>query len=329
MAEYRGIQGAAVQSRTASTGLLEGEIWYKSDDGTFRLQALASAAWATGGALTGARQSGGITGLQTAALQAGGYPGANTTTMTYDGSTWTAPGNNLNTGRYIAAIWGTQTAAVCATGSASGPPYTGTTAAEEFNGTSWTASNPINTARYGCFAGGTLTQGVVAGGSGPATYADDVEEYDGTSFSTVTSIPSDQGNGTSGAYTQTDVMCVGGGPGNKTTNSHYNGTSWTSLNGLSGDGRRGTGGALNSSTAPGFTTGGETATTNPITLTEEWDGTSFSTSTALPTATRDLASAGGGTGYAGIVAGGFNTAATTNTFEYTGVQVGSKTITTS
>ena len=329
MSEYRGIQGAAVKSRTASTGLQEGEIWYKSDTGTFQLQALSTAAWATGGALTGARQSGGITGLQTAALQAGGYPGANDTTMTYDGTSWTAPGNNLNTGRSIATIWGIQTSAVCATGSASGAPYTATTAAEEFNGTSWTASNPINTARYACFAGGTLTQGVVAGGGGPATYFDDVEEYDGTSFSTVTSIPSDQGNGGSGADLQTDMMCVGGGPGNKTTNSYYNGTSWTALNGLSGAGRRGNGGALNSSSAPGFTTGGETATTNPITLTEEWDGTSFSASTALPTATRDLASTGGGTGYAGIVAGGFSTAATANTFEYSGIQVGSQTITTS
>ena len=108
----------------------------------------------------------------------------------------------------------------------------------------------------------------------------------------------------------------------------HNGSSliiWITLD----SGRRGNAGSLNSSSAPGFTTGGETATTNPITTTEEWDGTSFSSGLALPAATRDMAGADGGTGYAGLVSGGYNTTTANQTFEWTGVQVGSKTITTS
>ena len=329
MAEYREIQGSAVQSRTSSTGLIEGEIWYDSSTGNFKLQTLVASSWASAPTLPGARQPAGQAGTQTAMVLAGGYPGTNDTTMTYDGTTWSAPGNNLNTARSVCCLWGIQGAAVCAGTGTSGAPYTSGTAAEEYNGTSWSNSNPINTSRFGVFAGGTLTQGVIAGGAGPSTYSAAVEEYDGTSFSSETSIPGAQGNGASGADLQTDMMCVGGGPGTKTTNSYYNGTSWTTKNSLSGSGRRGNMGSINSSSAPGFTTGGETATTNPITTTEEWDGTSFSSGLALPAATRDMAGADGGTGYAGLVSGGFNTTTANQSFEWTGVQVSSKTITTS
>ena len=88
MADYRGIQGVAVQSRTSSTGLLEGEIWYDSSAGSFKLQTLVASSWASAPTLPGARQTAGQAGLQTAMVLAGGYPGTNDTTMTYDGSSW-------------------------------------------------------------------------------------------------------------------------------------------------------------------------------------------------------------------------------------------------
>ena len=68
MADYRGIQGVAVQSRTSSTGLLEGEIWYDSSAGKFKLQGLSVAAWATSGALPQAGDTRVGLGIQTAAL---------------------------------------------------------------------------------------------------------------------------------------------------------------------------------------------------------------------------------------------------------------------
>ena len=80
----------------------------------------------------------------------------------------------------------------------------------------------------------------------------------------------------------------------------------------------------------GFVAGGETATVNPITTTEEWNGTSFSSSTAIPTATRDPAKGDGGTGAAGLFSGGTTSGVTSNVFEFTGGGVAeTRTITTS
>ena len=135
------------------------------------------------------------------------------------------------------------------------------------------------------------------------------------------------------AGTQTSNIIAGGyGPGGVlNTSFKYDGTNWTTGNALSGTARRGNGGAMPSSSSPGFVTGGETATVNPITTTEEYDGTSFSSSTAIPSARRDLASADGGTGAAGLVSGGHSSTAISNSvFEWTGSGIiQTKTITTS
>jgi hypothetical protein len=320
MSEYREIQGAAVQSLASNTGTIEGQIWYDNVNGVFKLEAAAtSATWATGTSLPAGREQAGQAGTQTAAILAGGQPPSvydTNTSFTYDGSSWTST-PNLGTDRRGANMFGIQTAAVLAA-SNSGQPRTYLTATEEWNGSSWSSGGDLNTARSGSYSGGTLTQGVVAGASGPS-YSNATEEYNGTSWTTVTSMPQNYGNGTSGADSQLDMNCVGGGPGNQTTNLVYNGTSWTTGNSLSGTGRRGNGGAMPSSSSPGFTAGGESATVNPITTTEEYDGTSFSSSTALPTARRDFASSDGGTGAAGLLSGGSNSPGISNgVFEWTG-----------
>jgi hypothetical protein len=292
----------------------------KTEEFSFGITTTTAASWATGSSLPAGRQNAGQAGLQTAAVLAGGQaPGTydNNNTYTYDGSSWTSV-NNLGTARRQSAMFGVQTAAVLASTS-TGNPQTASTATEEWDGTNWTSGGAQNTARYGAFSGGTLTAGVIAGGSGPSVYYDDTEEYNGTAWTSVTLMPGDQGNGTSGADLQTDMYCVAGGPGNKTTSVVYDGTNWTSGTSISGDGRRGTGGAMTASSSPGFVTAGETATVNPITITEEWNGTSFSSSTALPTATRDPANGDGGTGTAGLVSGGHNPSTIASAvFEWTG-----------
>ena len=323
MAEYREIQGAAVQSLASSTGTIEGQSWYDNANGVFKLQSATTAGtWATGGNLPAGREQAGQAGTQTAAILAGGQstPSYNTdTSFTYDGSSWTST-PSLGTERRSANMFGIQTAAVLA-GSNSGQPRTYLTTTEEWDGSSWSSGGDLNTARSGNYSGGTLTQGVIAGASGPS-YSNATEEYNGTAWTSVTNMPQNYGNGTSGADSQLDMNCVGGGPGNQTTNLVYDGTNWTTGNALSGDGRRGNKGAMPSSSSPGFVTGGETATTNPITTTEEYDGTSFSSSTAIPTATRDFASSNGGTGAAGIVSGGvspsLSPSISNRVFEWTG-----------
>ena len=321
MSEYRGIFGEAIQSLPSSTGTIEGQIWYDSSNNNLKLiGTTASASFATGTALPANRQNAGQAGTQTAAIVAGGQPPGSpyntNTSYTYDGSSWTAT-NNLGTARRLAVMMGTQPAALLA-GSGTTPPTTGLVATEEWDGTNWTSGGNMATLRYGNFSGGTQTQAVIAGGSGPATQFDDTEEYNGSSWTTVTNMPANQGNGISGADSQTDMYCVSGSPGNLTTSVVYDGTNWTAGASLSGDGRRGSGGSLATSSGPGFITCGETATVNPITTTEEWNGTAFSSSTACPTATRDQANGDNGTGAAGLVVGGYNTAIANNVFEFTG-----------
>ena len=113
MSEYRTLVGEAVQNIPGSTGVVEGQVWYDSTNPTtFKLQTLVASSWASAPTLPGARQTAGQAGLQTAMVLAGGYPGTNDTTMTYDGSSWSAPGNNLNTARSVCCLWGIQGAAV-------------------------------------------------------------------------------------------------------------------------------------------------------------------------------------------------------------------------
>ena len=321
MATYKDIHGQNIPIRASDpSNPLTGEVWYNSTTNIFKvIETTSAGAWATGGALPAARQYAGLAGTQTASILAGGQsPGAynNNNSYSYNGTSWTAT-PNLGTSRRQATMMGTGTSALLA-GSGTSPPSTGITTVEEWSGSSWTAGGSIATLRYGNFSGGTQTAAVIAGGSGPGVYFDDTEEYNGTSWTTVTNMPGNQGGGTSGADLQTDMYCVAGGPGNKTTSVVYDGTNWTSGASLSGDGRRGTGGAIATSSNPGFVTCGETATTNPISITEEWNGSAFSSSTACPTAHRDQATGDGGTGAAGIVAGGYSTAISTNVFEWTG-----------
>jgi len=333
MSEYRGIFGEAIQSLPSSTGTIEGQIWYDSSNTDFKLIAkTGTAAFATGGSLPANRQHAGQAGIQTAAIVAGGQSPSTyntSTSYTYDGSSWTST-PALQVDRRLGQMLGTQTLALMAGGGTT-PPTTGITASEEWDGSNWSVAGVMNTARYGMFTGGTQTQAVCAGGTGPSPGYDDTEEYNGTAWTSVTNMPADQGNGTSGADLQTDMYCVAGGPGNKTTSVVYDGTNWTSGASISGDGRRGQGGAMATSAGPGFLTCGETATVNPITTTEEWNGTAFSSSTACPTATRDQANGDNGTGAAGLVVGGHtSTSITNNVFEFTGSDIiETKTITAS
>ena len=331
MTTYKEIQGTAVQSLTSSTGTEEGQIWYSTPATNFKLQTFGAATWASAPNMPAVRQAAGQTGTQTAMVLAGGAngPSGAGTTMTYDGSTWSAPGNNLNTQRKNSSMIGIQSAAILAGSGADTTPTSGTTASESYNGSVWTTTGSINTARYGVFGGGTQAAGVIAGGSGPSAYFAATEEYNGSSWSSETSIPGAVGGGASGATSQLDMMCVGGGPGNQTTNNYYNGTSWSTKNGLSGDGRRNCSGVFPTSSSPGFIAAGETASTNPIATTETWDGTSFSSSTSVPTALRDPATTGCGTGEAGLLSGGYDTGVSNKTYEFTGSGVVTTTITTS
>ena len=123
-------------------------------------------------------------------------PNASIDTVNYwNGTSWTVS-PSLATARYNGQGQnGTPTAFVYMSGNASGT-VTGNT--EEFNksanvitGASWASGDTLNTSRYGLRGTGTQTSMVVAGGNVPPNSNTNVtEEYDGSSWTNSTNLPS-------------------------------------------------------------------------------------------------------------------------------------------
>ena len=99
MATYKGIQGYSVQtlaSDPSPAASVEGQLWYNSTSGTYKIAVAAAGAWSSGGDVNVARRTGAYCGTQTAALFACGIstpsspaPIGLIDTETYNGSTWT------------------------------------------------------------------------------------------------------------------------------------------------------------------------------------------------------------------------------------------------
>jgi hypothetical protein len=121
--------------------------------------------------------------------------------------------------------------------------------------------------------------------------------------------------------TSKDVAMYFGGyivPTNYAQTEVYNGTSWTEVNDLN-NGRTGIGGFGNSITAATAFGGDEFPAASPRYLTdvENWNGTSWTTGTAIPTATQQMN--GAGTQTAGLAIGGSSSTSVLNTsYEYDG-----------
>ena len=123
MATYKGIKGFTLQNLASDPTVNEGQVWYNSASGAFRLAATtATGSWATGGSLNTAKGNIVGAGTQTAAVGFAGYggpTGQSNTTEKYDGLSWTN-GNNMNTGSYGGTGAGTQTAALAFFGTGRG-----------------------------------------------------------------------------------------------------------------------------------------------------------------------------------------------------------------
>ena len=107
-------------------------------------------------------------------------------------------------------------------------------------------------------------------------------------------------------------------PTNYAQTEVYNGTTWTEVNDLNNS-RTSVGGFGNSVTAATAFGGDEFPAPSPRYLTdvENWNGTSWTTGTAIPTATQQMN--GAGTQTAGLAIGGASSTAILNTsYEYDG-----------
>ena len=174
-------------------------------------------------------------GTQTAALGFGGYQpgvpsGFSNHTEEWDGSSWTSS-NNLPTALWGIRGCGLQTAALAFGGSAAGPGVPGVSTTSTYNGTSWTnVPATLNTARTQGGGVGDQTAALAYGGRPPSTPATATESYDGSSWTSVSSMNTgrmEMGYGGS----QTIAIAFGGQipPSFARTNltEEWDGSSWT------------------------------------------------------------------------------------------------------
>ena len=195
--------------------------------------------WTAGGALSQKRVECGGAGTQTSGLIFGGEiapippaPSSTTATEEYNGTSWTTSPATLPVAKAALGSCGTQTAALgCAGYITPSDPGVQVTTSEEFNGSAWTGGGTMNTARRDLAAGvlGTQTAGLAVGGRINGTPTDVVEEYNGSSWTSVTSYPQGMRSG-GGTGPQTSALLFGGatpGAARVTSTFSYDGSSWT------------------------------------------------------------------------------------------------------
>jgi len=263
MATYKKEGGVNVKSYTADLdktypSAFEGQLYYNSSDGQFKYIGLGAGAWASGASVNTGRAYGGSSGTGTGA------------TLYFGGYTASPAANYANN--------------------------------EQYNGTAWSEEGDLNNAKTGVGGfGNSVTAAVCFGGDEfPAPsprYLDQVEEYNGSSWTEVTNIPSATQQ-QFGAGILTAGLAIGGdqpGSPNLTQNLEYDGTNWTS------------GGALNTGRSfPRISCGTQTAalvaggpgyTGN----TEQYNGSAWTETTELNSP--GAQGAGGGTSTSAVASG--------------------------
>ena len=324
MAGYNELRGLRVKYLSADPANPEdGQVWYNSTTGNLRVQGIGVAAWSSGAPLATAIFYNTGAGLQTAALSFGGStsaPGtAATQTEEYNGSGWSI-GGALPAGRVTSAGAGTQTAGLNA-GGADAFPGTAQTTSEEYDGSTWTAGGALSTGRRYTAGCGTQTAAIVNGGQNPGgTSISDTEEYDGSTWTSGGAWPK--------AIRQhvllgTQTATLGSGGYSTTTEVEayeYNGSTWTATGDMNQ--QRYVFQGFGTQTI-GVVCGGE-PTPSAGTLTETYDGATFSNSPATLGNSTAQGGYGKSPGTAGIVFGNAAGGTTGATEEY---NFGSTTVT--
>jgi len=278
MAEYREIQGAAVQSLANNTGTIEGQIWYDTTNNKFKVEGVSTAAWATVAVLPYTTRDASGFGTQTAGVIFGGFPGVSTA-VEWNGSSYTSAT------AYPASVSGLDSDGPQIAGlTAGGSPGPMNNTSNDYNGTAWTANPTMPVGRTGhATMGNTAAQtAALATGGEPGSATGTTSDWDGSTWTVGAANPG-WAQGTSGggtpaaAFVNADVN-----DGDKTHD--YDGTSWTSGNNSNNQHNYGGAGGL---ATVGITFGG-TQVPNPGVRTaqaERYDGTCWTTDASMNEAT--------------------------------------------
>ena len=302
MATYKGIQGFKIQSRDGDPdNPIVGDFYYDSTGKKFKVVKDGGASigtWASGGNLNTARHyiAAARNAPQRASMAFSGYnSGAKNETEKYDGTSWTEV-NNLNTSRAGPGGAGTQTAALCMSGTPYSPDSNARTSnVESYDGTNWTEVGDVVTGMAWMGSLGTNTAAMMIGGdSSGGTATANSQTFNGSSWTEGNDLPGAViGNSSTG--TTTAGLNAGAESAPYRDCQTYNGTSWTEVNNTNGS--HGYGAMFGTQTAAIITADYPAAV-----ITESWDGTSWTEVADLSTSRYGLA--GTGASNAGIAMGG-------------------------
>ena len=297
MATYKAIKGLSIQTVAGDpSNLAAGDIWYDSVARKVQAAKIVAGTWASGGDFNTPRagkMSGGLT-YETAIIAGGGSTKA---TELYDGTSWTEV-NNPGENHPQTSGGGSQTAAWMCVGTPGD-----TTSGEEWDGTNWADANSCSRGNAQRAGSGPQTAAIMMG-SEPAT--NDVESYDGTTWTEVADTPiAHRGSECVGPNTASKLLCGHNTatPAQTAETFDFNGSSFTAAPdtntvrfefgslGLTQDACMCLGGTIDAS--------GTTRTANA----EEFDGTSWTEVANL----EDVSAQGDGAGTsaAGIMIHGY------------------------
>jgi len=316
MATYEDIYGKRVKEFATDptlTSSYEGQVWYDKSTGVLK-SVVSFAAWSSTSNMVNALARPQGAGTTSAGLSMGGQDGSDTkltVTEEYNGTGWSL-GGSMPAAKSDHAGAGTQTAAFAAGGS----PYLNS--AYNYNGTSWSGIPNIGTARQKFAGCGTTTASLVFGAQVPGSppQGGQTEEYNGSSWSEQNDLGTARAK-LAGCGTQTAGLGFGGyqpslpsNPKQKAQTEQYDGTSWSEVSDMI-TATSGGGGAGTQTAAIAF--GGNTPSLT--TATQDWDGTSWTTSpVTLGTAAGNVG--GAGTNTSALSIAGYAPSVTSNVEEY-------------
>ena len=309
MANYKGIKGVKVESLASDpsdTSENTGTVWYNTADSGLKYAIAGSGTWATGNNCAYERHYAATAkrATQSAGLVFSGFdgptwpsPGTVIQTEAYDGTSWTEVADQHTT-RALPGGTGTQTAAICWSGTPYVPAGSARTSNTElYDGTCWTEVNNVLTATSAPGSIGIQTAALSVGGSLPPQ-SDICQQWDGTCWSEVNdTLVAVSANCSTGIITA--GLNAGGSPTpvNGLTSQTWDGTCWTAGNNM------------NNIHEHAASFGDQTATIiagnanpSPSAKTEKYDGTSWSETTDLGNPKYGLS--GLGTASLGLTIGG-------------------------
>jgi len=310
----------------------KGQLFYNTTDGVLKGVRLQAAAWSSGGNLNTARGgTNNAAGDKTAGVTFGGQvpPGRSDATEEYDGTSWTSV-TNTPAARRSYLVTGTQTASLLCGGQPPTPTANGDAETYEYNGSSFTETSDINNQRDSAAGAGTQTAGLAIGGrTRPgSTFVPNanVEEYDGSTWTTANAMPANNSNSTGATGPQTAAVFATAKPAHVAS---YDGTNWTAITATQQipDSYGGTG-VAGTSSSDVYMGGGEEPGGTRHGVVQKYDGTSWTTQPSFSVARNSFGYTGtspaqlicGGQGDPGYVA---------STEEFTVATDSVKTITTS